>query len=296
MKAEVIWTLIPVILLVIMGIPAVNVLAKMYDSRDSEVDILVNGYQWKWSYEYLGEGVSFFSNLTSDKPNEYSVRDQIENNAPKDAYYLLNVDNPVVIPVNTKVRFLVTANDVLHSWWVPDFAIKRDAIPGYVNESWVIVEEEGTYRGQCAELCGKDHAYMPIVVEAVSKQEYRNWLASKKAAQAEDAAAAGREWDTQALLERGEAVYTTNCVVCHQANGAGTPPVFPTLVDAPKVVGDAAATVDVVVNGVQGTAMQAFGKQLNDADLAAVITYIRSSWGNAPADPVVQPSDIASAR
>ena len=294
MKAEVVWTLIPVIILVIIGIPAINVLAKMYDAEASEIDVLVTGYQWKWSYEYLGEDVSFFSSMTSDKPQEYSVRDQIANAAPKDTNYLLVVDNPLVIPVDTKVRFLITANDVMHSWWVPDFAVKRDAIPGYVNEAWVKVDTEGTYRGQCAELCGKDHAYMPVVVEVVGKQEYQDWLAERKAENEAAGEAAQKEWTSEDLLARGEAVYTINCVACHQINGTGNPPIFPSLAGSPKVVGDAAVTIDTLLNGVQGSAMQAFGKQLGDADIAAVVSYIRSSWGNDAS--LVQPATVAEAR
>ncbi len=281
---EVIWTIIPFVILFIMAWPATKTLIDLYDADEAEVHVKVTGYQWQWKYEIVGEGVSFFSKLSTPK-------DQIEGFAPKGVNYLLEVDEPLVIPVGKKVRFLVTANDVIHSWWVPDFAVKRDAIPGFINESWTYVEEPGVYRGQCAELCGKDHGFMPIVVEARSEADYRAWLDEKKAAAVAIAALTEKTFEFDELYARGEKVYNSSCAACHQLNGEGIPNAFPSLKGQGVAVGPIADHIAVVINGVPGTAMQAFGKQLSEVDLAAVVTYERNAWGNNMGDKA-QPIDI----
>ena len=279
---ELAWTIIPAIILVLMAIPATSSLIKIYDTSEADIDIKVVGYQWKWQYEYLGEDVSFFSNLSTSKDEIYGL-------APKGEHYLLEVDEPLVIPVNKKVRFLITANDVLHAWWVPDLAVKRDAIPGFINDAWTIVEEPGTYRGQCAELCGKDHGFMPIVVEAMEEQDYQNWLAGKKQEAAELKAAMEQTFTMEELFARGEQVYQTSCAACHGVNGEGG--VGPGMIGTAITTGPMQGHLDVLVNGVQGTAMQAFGGQLNNIDMAAVITYERNAWGNNMGD-MLQPVDV----
>jgi len=283
---ELIWTIVPIIILVAMAVPATTTLIKMYDTSESDVDIQITGYQWKWQYQYLSEDLSFFSNLSTDQ-------DEINNLSEKNVNYLLEVDEPLVIPVGKKVRFLLTSNDVIHSWWVPAFAVKKDAIPGFINESWTRVEEEGIYRGQCAELCGKDHGFMPIVVKAVSEDEYLNWVTDKKTAIAAEVAAAARVWSLAELMERGEKVYQTNCAACHQPSGQGIPPTFPALKGSVIALEDQDAHIDIVLNGKAGSAMQAYAAQLSAVDLAAVITYERNAWGNDTGD-VVAPQLIQS--
>lgn len=279
---ELAWTILPAIILIGMAYPATTSLIKIYDTSEADLDIKVVGYQWKWQYEYLGEEVSFFSNLSTPKDEIYGL-------APKGEHYLLEVDEPLVIPTNKKVRFLITANDVLHAWWVPDLAVKRDAIPGFINDAWTIVEEPGVYRGQCAELCGKDHGFMPIVVEAMEEQDYQNWLAGKKQEAAELKAAMEQTFTMEELFARGEQVYQTSCAACHGVNGEGG--VGPGMVGTAITTGPMQGHLDVLVNGVQGTAMQAFGGQLNNIDMAAVITYERNAWGNNMGD-MLQPVDV----
>ncbi|MDO3381735.1 cytochrome c oxidase subunit II [Gilvimarinus algae] len=280
---ELTWTAIPFAILILMGIPASKSLIELYDTSESEVDVLITGYQWRWKYEILGEDVSFFSNLSTP-------RDEIDGFAEKNPNYLLEVDEPLVLPVGKKVRFIVTANDVIHNWWVPDFGVKRDAIPGFTNESWAIIEEPGVYRGQCAELCGKDHGFMPIVVEAKTQEEYRAWLDEKKAAAAALAELTEKTFTFDELYAKGEEVYNRSCAACHQANGEGVPGAFPSLKQG-ITVGPIKEHIDVVVNGVNGTAMQAFGEQLSEVDIAAVVTYERNAWGNNMGD-LAQPLDI----
>ncbi|MDX1755972.1 MAG: cytochrome c oxidase subunit II [Marinobacter sp.] len=270
---EVAWTIVPFVILVIMAIPATATLVDMYDTGESDIDIKVTGYQWKWRYDYINDDFGYFSNLATSQ-------DEIYNRAEKSENYLLDVDNPLVIPVGKKIRFLVTANDVIHSWWVPAFGVKKDAIPGFINETWTRVDEPGIYRGQCTELCGKDHGFMPVVVKAVPQEEYDAWKQEQIAAAERERQLTEKDWTLEELIERGEGVYATNCAACHQANGAGVPPTFPALKGSPIVTEDLQAHLDVVVNGVSGTAMQAFGPQLSEADLAAVITYERNAWGH----------------
>lgn len=285
---EILWTVIPVLILIAIAVPATKVLLAMEDTSNSDMSIKVTGYQWKWHYDYVGEDVSFFSNLSTPM-------DQIKNKEAKGENYLLEVDNHVVIPTNKKVRFLFTANDVIHAWWVPAFGVKKDAIPGFINESWAEVSEPGIYRGQCAELCGANHGYMPIVVEAKSEADYLAWLDEQKAAKAAAEASADKTWSMDELMAQGETAYNTNCGACHMPTGEGLPGVFPALKDSPIAMGDIARHIEVVLDGVPGTGMQAFGPQLNDADLAAIITYERNAWGNNTGD-MVQPSDIKAAR
>ncbi|EZQ18004.1 cytochrome c oxidase subunit II [Halopseudomonas sp. SMJS2] len=284
LTVEILWTVIPLLILVGMAIPATKTLIEIYDTEDADIDIMVTGYQWRWQYNYLGEDVSFMSNLATP-------RNQIANQAAKGEHYLLEVDEPMVVPTGQKVRLLITAADVIHSWWVPALAVKKDAIPGFINEAWTRIDEPGIYRGQCTELCGRDHAFMPIVVDARTPEDYAAWLAEKKAAAAAEAELTSKEWTLEELMERGERVYTSTCVACHQANGEGLPPMFPGLKDSDMVLNDVAAHIDVVVNGVPGTAMAAFGKQLSEVDIAAVVTYERNAWGNDTGE-VVAPIDI----
>ncbi len=286
-KVEVIWTVVPFLILIGMAIPSTRVLTEIYDSSESELDIVITGYQWRWQYRYLsedGEEVSFFSNLAT--PDE-----QIYNVAAKGENYLLEVDQPLVLPVGRKVRFLLTSADVIHSWWVPDFAVKKDAVPGFMNESWVVAEQTGTYRGQCTELCGQDHGFMPIVVDVVSQEEFDAWLAEKQAAAAAIAELANQDFTLEQLVERGQGVYTTYCVACHQANGQGLPPAFPPLTGSPIATGPVAGHAEVVLNGVPGTAMAAYRNQLNPVDLAAVITFERNALGNTTGD-MITPVEI----
>lgn len=286
-KIEILWTVVPFLLLIGMAIPSTKVLREIYDPSESELDIMVTGYQWRWQYEYLdesGENVSFFSNLATPE-------DQIYDRAEKGEHYLLEVDEPLVIPVNTKVRFLLTAADVIHSWWVPEFAVKKDAIPGFINESWAIAEKTGTYRGQCTELCGQDHGFMPVVVKVVEQDEFDAWYAERQAAAAELAELATQEWSLEQLMEQGQTVYNTYCMSCHQAEGQGLPPAFPALAGSEIATGPIEDHIDVVLNGVSGTAMAAFGGVLNPVDTAAVITFERNSWGNDMGD-MVTPVEI----
>jgi len=299
-KAEIAWTIIPILILVSMAVPATKTLIFMEKTGDAEITLKVTGYQWKWRYDYLNDGIddnledniAYFSAITQDS-NDARQRDSgIDPNTVE--HYLRNVDNPVVLPINTKVRILTTAADVIHGWWVPALGWKRDAIPGFINDNWTNIQEVGVYRGQCAELCGKDHAFMPIVVNAVTKEEYATWVAEKKAEQA--VADSGGDMSMEELMAKGGKVYATSCSACHMANGQGND-----LLQAPALAGGSIATgplaahLDRVINGKAGTMMVAFGAQLKDAELAAVITFERNSWGNDMGD-VVQPADVKAAR
>jgi cytochrome c oxidase subunit 2 len=284
-KVEIAWTVVPFFILLAMAVPATTTLLDVYDNDAAELDVVVTGYQWKWKYEYLsenGENVSFFSNLRTPQT-------EIHNTEAKGEHYLLEVDEPLVLPVNTKVRFLVTANDVIHSWWVPQLAVKRDAIPGFINEVSTKPTEEGVFRGQCAELCGRNHGFMPIVVNVVSKEEYATWLSAKQAEAAEIKELMAQTFTLDQLMERGKAVYDANCLACHGANGEGG--LGKAIAGSPVATGDLGHHLDIGINGVPGTAMQAFGGQLNDVDMAAVITYQRNGFGNNMGD-AVQPIDV----
>ena len=282
---EIAWTVVPFIILVVLAVPATGTLLQVYDTKNADLDVMVTGYQWKWKYEYIdadGNNVSFFSSLRTPQSEIY-------NEEPKGQDYLLEVDEPLYLPVNKKVRFLVTANDVLHAWWVPELAVKRDAIPGFINEAHATPLKTGIYRGQCAELCGRDHGFMPIVVNVVSENEYNEWLGKKKAESAELKALMEKQFTLAELTERGKGVYDRACVACHGVNGEGG--VGKAIAKSPLATGDLKAHLDIVVNGKPGTAMQAFGAQLNDVDLAAVVTYQRNAFGNNMGD-TAQPVDV----
>ena len=298
-RAEIVWTIIPVIILVVMAFPATKTLVKIEQAGDADITIKITGNQWKWRYDYvnpgfgLDGGFGFFSVLKDVSEKARQLRSGVDPYSVE--HYLLDVDKPLVVPVNTKIRFLTTANDVIHAWWVPALGWKRDSIPGYINESWAVIQEPGTYRGQCAELCGKDHGFMPIVVKAVTQDEYFDFVGEQMVAAASNAAGADREWGKDELMEKGGQVYNTFCAACHQANGQGLPPAFPALAGGAIATGPVEGHMDQVMNGKPGTAMAAFGPQLGDVDLAAVITYERNSFGNSTGD-VVQPAAIKAAR
>jgi len=284
-KLEIAWTVLPFVILIAMAVPATSTLIEVYDTDDADLDVVVTGYQWKWKYEYVdanGENVSFFSSLATPQS-------EIHGEEPKGENYLIEVDNPLVLPVGKKVRFLITANDVLHAWWVPELAVKKDAIPGFINEAWTKIEEPGIYRGQCAELCGRDHGFMPVVVNAVSEAEYAEWLGKKKAEAAELKALMDKQFSLAELTEMGKGVYDRACAACHGANGEGG--VGKAIAKSPYATGEVAKHLDIVVHGKPGTAMQAFGGQLNEVDLAAVVTYQRNAFGNNMGD-MVQPVDV----
>jgi cytochrome c oxidase subunit 2 len=289
-RLEIVWTVIPTLILVAIAVPATNTLVKMYDTGSEDMLIEVRGYQWKWQYKYLDENrnntLSFFSNLATSQ-------DEIRDKVVKGEHYLLEVDNPLVVPTGKKVRLLVTANDVIHAWWVPDFGVKRDAIPGILNDIWFVVPEDkpGVYRGQCTELCGKDHGFMPVVVRAVPQAEFDTWYAAESASYTEREAMASKTFTPDELMTMGEEVYNRTCVACHQANGQGIPPAFPSLVGSPIATGPREAHIGIVYAGKAGTAMQAFGTQLNAAEIAAVVHYERHAWGNNAGD-VTQPIDV----
>jgi cytochrome c oxidase subunit 2 len=355
---EIIWTAIPVLILIAIALPATKGMMQMDSPRDAQgepvtmdMTVKITGYQWKWRYDYLDEGFGFLSTLTADSNIARQKGSGVDVNTVDN--YLLDVDNPLVIPANTNIRFLLTSDDVIHSWWVPEFGWKRDAIPGFINEAWTHIKEPGTYRGQCAELCGKDHGYMPIVVEVLSPSDYDAWLAEQNgesvadqsvsadesvavetaqvsgsdntpdegqqdnAQDAEAMAETGADeanaeasdqqaeevtaddqasqseggWSMEKLMARGEEVYNIQCLACHKMDGSGMPPAFPSLIDSQVVSGDVAKHIDVVVNGVSGTAMAPFGSMLPAEDVAAVITYTRNSFGHDTGDRV-QPADI----
>ncbi|MFQ5756845.1 MAG: cytochrome c oxidase subunit II [Acidiferrobacterales bacterium] len=284
---EVVWTIIPFLILVAMAIPSTAVLLEMDDVTRSDMTVKITAYQWKWRYDYMDHDVGFFSVLSTP-------RAQIDNQDKKNKNYLLEVDNPLVVPVNKKIRFLVTTNDVLHAWWVPQLGIKKDGIPGFINEMWARIEQPGVYRGQCAELCGKDHGFMPIVVKAVSDEDFAGWVKQQQELKVASAAEAKKTWTKEQLLTRGKSVYN-QCAACHGPTGQGVPGVFPPIAGSKIATGPLDAHLNIVMNGKPDTAMQAFGKQLNDIDLAAVITFERNAFGNNTGD-VVQPSQIKALR
>ncbi|MDA8985658.1 cytochrome c oxidase subunit II [Luminiphilus sp.] len=285
-KVEIAWTVVPFLILIAMAVPATSTLLEVYDNDEAELDVLITGHQWKWKYEYLdetGDNIAFFSNLTT--PQE-----EIYNTAAKGDHYLLEVDEPLVIPTNTKVRFLITANDVIHSWWVPELAVKRDAIPGFINEAWTRVPQEGIYRGQCTELCGAYHGFMPVVVHAVSPEEFQAWQAAKHGAAQAESQLAMQTLSSDELMTQGKAVYETACVACHGAQGEGG--IGNAIAGSAVVMGDLSQHMAIVAKGVAGTAMQAFDAQLSQVELAAVLTYQRNAFGNNTGD-IVQPGDVA---
>jgi cytochrome c oxidase subunit 2 len=288
---EVVWTVIPFLILMFMALPATRTILAMKDTTVPDMTIKVTGYQWKWSYDYIDQGFGFVSNLKTPHT-------QIYNQEPKGEHYLLEVDQPMVVPVGKRIRVLITAGDVIHSWWVPAFGVKQDAIPGFVRDAWFRADKPGIYRGQCAELCGKEHGFMPIVVEVLPADQYAAWADAQKKKATAAADDPARIWDVKELTARGEAVYTANCAACHQANGKGVSPAFPPLDGSKIATGPVAAHLDVVLNGVvrngQATAMVAWKNTLSPTEVAAVVTYERNAWGNHVGD-VVQPSQVAAA-
>jgi len=281
---ELLWTIVPAIILIVMAVPATTALMKVYDTENPDIDIKITGYQWKWQYEYVGEGVKFMSELKTSQ-------DEVYGRAPKGEHYLREVTEPLVLPVGKKVRFLVTGNDVIHSWWVPDFGVKRDAIPGLFTAGWARTDEAGIYVGECTELCGLGHAFMPVVVEVKEEAEYDQWLAGKKAEVAEYAATIGKQWTDEELMVKGEEVYQRSCAACHQSNGEGIPGVFPALKNSPIALGPMEGHIAILIDGVAGSSMQSFADQLSEVDIAAVVHYERNAWGNNVGD-VTQPIDV----
>jgi cytochrome c oxidase subunit 2 len=287
---EVIWTIIPFVILVGMAIPATRTVLAMKDTSEAEMTIKVTGYQWKWGYDYLkgeGEGISFYSNLATP----YT---QIHNGAPKGQDYLREVDNPLVVPAGKKIRVLTTANDVIHSFWVGSLGFKQDAIPGFVRDTWFLAKNPGIYRGQCVELCGKDHGFMPIVIHAMEQDAYKQWVADKRKQIAATQIDPNKTYTLAELKTQGEKVYQSNCVACHQANGMGVPGAFPALSGSKVVNGPVADQIKLVLHGKQGTAMASF-KQLSDIEIAAVVTYSRNSWANQTGE-VIQAADVKALR
>jgi cytochrome c oxidase subunit 2 len=285
---EILWTLIPLAVLIAVAVPATATLLDLEDTSKADVNIQVSGIQWKWKYKYIDEGVEFISALSETSRNAIKDPTGVEN-------YLLDVDNPIVVPVNKKIRFLFTSEDVIHAWWVPDLAVKQDAVPGFINDSWARIEKPGTYRGQCAELCGQDHGFMPIVVNAVSEADYKKWIVAKKDEAAAVAASSSQEWSQAGLMTKGQEVYSKVCAACHQPTGSGIPGVFPALAGSAIATGDVKDHINIVMDGKTGTSMAAFKGQLSDVDIAAVITFERNSFGNTVGD-MVQPSTIKNLR
>jgi len=289
-KVELAWTIVPTLILIGMAIPATDVLRQMYDTGGEDMLVEVRGYQWKWEYKYLDDdrnkAFSYMSNLSTPQ-------DQIREVSSKGENYLLEVDEPLRIPINRKVRFLITSADVIHAWWVPDFGIKRDAIPGIINELWTVVEEPGIYRGQCTELCGKDHGFMPIVVQAMAEEEYDAWYEGRQTLAKQQEELVNMNFTHEELMEQGEEVYLKYCASCHQINGKGIPPVFPALDGSAIATGPIEDHIGIILNGKAGSAMQAFSSQLRPDEIGAVTHYERHAWGNNT-DDIVQPIDVVN--
>ncbi len=285
---EVIWTVIPLLIVIGMALPATKTVVAMKDTTNADITIKTTGYQWKWGYDYIkgeGEGISFLSTLSTS-------RESINNLAPKSNTYLMEVDNEMVVPVNKKIRMITTANDVIHAWAVPAFGVKQDAIPGFVRDTWFKAEQIGTYRGQCSELCGAQHAFMPIVVRVVSNEDYTKWVEAKKKEMAALADDPSKIYTLAEQMDRGAKVYAANCAACHQANGKGAGS-FPALDGSKVVLGPKEANFQIMLNG-KG-AMPKWGGVISDGDIAAVITYTRNAWGNKTGD-VYQTPDLMAAR
>jgi cytochrome c oxidase subunit 2 len=297
---EIAWTVIPFLIVIGMALPATRTVIEMKDTSNPDLTIKVTGMQWKWGYDYLkgeGEGISFLSNLAT--PRSQVGEPGMPPTEKRGENYLLEVDNEMVVPVNKKVRLVLTANDVIHSWTIPAFAVKQDAIPGFVRDAWFRAEQPGVYRGNCVELCGKEHAFMPIVVRVLSAEDYTAWVGKKQKDMAALADDPNKTWTIDELKTRGEKVYAANCVACHQANGQGVPSAFASLVGSPVVTGPKAEQINVVLNGKHSgkfpSAMPAW-KQLSDTEVAAVITYTRNNWSNKAAENIVQPAEVLAAR
>lgn len=290
-KVEIAWTVVPFLIVIGMALPATKAVVAMKDTTNADLTIKATGYQWKWGYDYLkgeGEGISFVSTLDA------THREASDAGKPVGDDYLLKVDNPLVVPVDKKIRIVTTANDVIHAWMVPAFGVKQDAIPGFVRDTWFRAEKTGDYYGQCAELCGKEHAYMPIHVKVVSQEDYAKWVESKKKEMAAKADDPNKVWQLGELVARGEKVYAANCAACHKADGTGAGPIKP-LAGSPVVLSqDKVKQIDIVLHGAAGGAMPAW-KQLSDTEIAAVITYTKNAWSNKTGQ-IVQPAEIVAAR
>ena len=293
-KVEILWTAIPIVILIGMAWPATTTLIDMEDNSNSDITIQVTGSQWKWHYKYFDQDIEFYSVLSTPKEQYQNQNDAGE---AKGENYLIEVDKPLVIPVNRKVRFLITSDDVIHAWWVPAFAVKQDANPGFINEAWTTVNEPGIYRGQCAELCGKDHGFMPIVVDVRSEVDYELWINEQKIAKTEAAKAEAQSLNAKLSMEElmtlGEQTYTAHCAACHQTTGLGLPPAFPALKGSKLATegSELGKHIEIVFNGRSGTGMQGYGKQLSLKEIAAVVTYERNAWDNNTGQ-AVQPADV----
>ncbi len=296
---EIVWTVVPFLIVVGLGIAATGEVIAQKDTSNPDLTVKVTGYQWKWGYDYLkgeGEGIALLSNLATPR-EQIEDRNYPDARAKREANptYLMEVDNPLVVPVDKKVRLVITANDVIHSYYVPRLGIKQDAIPGFIRDTWFRADKSGIYRGACTELCGKDHAFMPIVVEAKSDADYKKWVDEKKKEMLARADDPNKEWALADLSARGEKVYAANCVACHQPNGKGVAGAFPALEGSKLVLGKRDDHIAIMLNGKAGTAMASF-KGLSDTELAAVITYSRNAWGNKAEDNLVQPQAVKAAR
>ncbi len=297
-KVEIIWSIIPFVILVVMAVPATKLVLELDDVQDSEMTIKVTGWQWKWQYEYIDEEPSFFSNLDAASNEARQVGSGIDPRTIPN--YLLEVDKPLVVPIDTKIRFLFTAGDVIHSWWVPDLGWKKDAIPGFINEAWTIIDKPGVYRGQCTELCGQDHAFMPVVLVALEKDEYDDWLDNypengaasyPEGTWESKAVCAGSECTKDELMTIGETVYSNNCASCHMPGGEGLEGTFPAMTVSPIVTGEIEKQIDLMLKGKE--MMPAFNQSITDVEFAAVVTYTRNALGNSVGD-MVQPSEIVA--
>jgi len=292
---EIAWTVVPFLIVIGMALPATKTVVAMKDTSNADLTIKVTGMQWKWGYDYLkgeGEGISFLSNLSTPRtavgaPGVAPTEKRTEN-------YLLEVDNEMVVPVGKKIRLITTANDVIHAWTIPAFGVKQDAIPGFVRDTWFKAEKTGVYRGNCVELCGKEHAFMPIVVRVVTAEEYTKWVGDQKKKMAAAADDPNKVWTIDELKQRGEKVYAANCVACHQATGKGVPGAFPALDGSAVVLGDKAPNLNIILNGKGG--MPPWKGVLSDTDIAAVTTYTRNNWSNKAQQNIVQPADVLAAR
>jgi cytochrome c oxidase subunit 2 len=310
---EVIWTIVPFVILIGMAYPATKTVLDMKDASNSDMSVKITAYQWKWEYDYQQDGVKFFANLSTprDQVDEYHGK----ASAKKNENYLLEVDNMMVVPVGKKVRLLITSNDVIHGWYVPQLGVNQYGIPGFIKDAHFTVEKPGIYRGQCSQICGKEHGFMPIVVDARSPEQYAAWVKEMKAKMPPPAAEAApqqvaaataapgaaapaadpnKKWTLDELKAQGEKVYAANCAACHQPTGKGMPPTFPALDGSKVATGPKAGHIGIVMKGKPGTAMASFA-HLADADIAAVISYERNSWGNKTGD-AIQPAEIAAAR
>lgn len=290
---ELIWTVIPLLILVGMAVPATKVILAQKNTKGADLTIKATGYQWKWGYDYLDEGISFHSKLSTPQTQFENYGQEPSSREAKGENYLLEVDNPLVVPVGKKVRILTTANDVIHAWSVPAFAVKQDAIPGFIRDTWFLAEKEGTYRGQCSELCGKDHGFMPIVVNVVSEEKYNAWVVEQKKKAAASKEDPNKVWTLADSVAHGAKVYEANCAVCHKSDGKGQGAAFPALDGSKIATQDKVGHIKIVLNGK--AAMPSWAKTLSDTEIATVVTYGRNAWSNKTGE-IVQPSDVKAAR